>query len=162
MHVFALALLMFVAPAHTDGLEIVANPEADRLAAEAYRLFENRSAWPRAARLLEQSADLREVADPRRSGTYLDAGRVYSHVRAHQDARRAFEAAGRAATDRGAIAQAAHAWLDAAIAAAKTGDRSGAETLLTRGTLLAASPHLAADEREGILRRVGDRALARR
>lgn len=133
---------------------------ADRLAAEAYRLFTDRRSWPRAARMLEQSADLRSLDDPERAETYLAAGRVYSHLKARADALRAFTAAAEAATARGAIAVAAHAYLDAALAAALAGDRGAADDFLERGVLLASSPHLQVGERQSILSRVPEKRIA--
>lgn len=133
---------------------------ADRLAADAYRLFANRSTWARAARLLEQSAAMRSDDDPERAAAYAVAGRVYTHVGSHAAARRAFEASADAAAARGALVDAAHAFLDAAIAAAYSGDRIAASDFLHRGALLAESPHLDAGEKQGILRRIPDGEVA--
>lgn len=165
--VVAVLALLLSAPLYVDAQEATqlavqdaprlatASPDrADRLAAEARRLFPEPRSWPRAARLLERSARLRDVAHPDRSTAFLDAARIYVHTGALADARRAFEAAAEAASARGAVAEAAHALLDASIVAARTGDRTGAAELRERGALLARSPHLADSDRRRILSRL--------
>lgn len=127
---------------------------ADRLTAEAYRLFHDRKAWRRAAHMLEQAAEMREPGDADRVNDLLSAARVYGHAGATRDARRAFEAAADAATARGAVRDAAHAFLDAAIVAARSGDRAGANALIEKSLLLSESPHLDARTRGSILQRV--------
>lgn len=146
-------------PAHRAVLE--APDPADRIAADAYKLFANPRSWPRAARLLERSATMRSAEDPERAAAYVAAGRVYTAIGSPAEARRAFEAGARAAAARGAIVEAAHAYLDAAIAAALSGDRSGASELLDQGALLASSPHLGAQEKDAIMRRIPDGAPRR-
>lgn len=165
--VIALFVLTLVAPRPADALQAprpsvrtVAHPvvgvpdQADRLAEQAYRLFSERRSWGKAARMLERSAGMRDASDPKRADALLEAARVYAHVGAHGDARRAFEGAAAAAAERGAVAVAAHALLDAAIVAAISGDGAAAAKLLQKAGLLADSPHLAAADRNGILRRV--------
>ncbi len=127
---------------------------ADRLGAEAYRLFSDRRSWHRAARMLEKAAEMRGPADANRVTDLLAAARVYGHVGATDDARRAFEAAAEGAAARGAVSDAAHAFLDAAIVAARSGDRPGANALIEKSLLLSGSPHLDAPARRAILRRV--------
>jgi tetratricopeptide (TPR) repeat protein len=146
-------------PAHRVVVE--APDPADRIAADAYKLFANRRAWPRAARLLERSATMRSPEDPERAAAFVAAGRVYTAIGAPAEARRVFEAGADAAAARGAIVEAAHAYLDAAIAAALAGDRTRASSLLDRGALLASSPHLAVQEKDAIMRRIPDETAGR-
>ena len=169
MHALVIALfaLTLVAPRPADALQAPppsvravahtvagAPDEADRLAEQAYRLFSERPSWGKAARMLERSAGMRDAADPKRADALLEAARIYAHVGAHRDARRAFERAAAAAAERGAVVVAAHALLDAAIVAASVGDRDGAAKLVHKATLLADSPHLATSDRNAILRRM--------
>lgn len=169
MHALVIALfaLTLVAPRPADALQAPrpsvrtvahtvaeAPDEADRLAEQAYRLFSERRSWGKAARMLERSAGMRDASDPERAEVLLEAARVYAHVGAHRDARRAFEGAAAAAAERGAVVVAAHALLDAAIVAAGAGDGEAAAKLLQKATLLADSPHLAASDRKGIVRRL--------
>ena len=164
--VIALFVLTFAAPRPADALQasspsvrVVAHTvagapdEADRLAEQAYRLFSDRRSWGKAARILERSAGMRDASDPKRADALLEAARIYAHVGAHRDARRAFEYAAAAAAERGAVVVAAHALIDAAIVAATAGDRDGAAKLVQKAALLADSPHLAAADRNSILRR---------
>ena len=169
MHALVIALfaLTLVAPRPADALQaprpsvrtvahtIAGAPDqADRLAEQAYRLFSERRSWGKAARLLERSAGMRDASDPERADALLEAARVYSHVGAHGDARRAFEGAAAAAGERGAVVVAAHALLDAAIVTAIGGDSEAAAKLLQKARLLADSPHLAAADRDSILKRL--------
>lgn len=161
---FALALVpppvadaqdaLAAADVRATGVAASSADPADRLAAEAYRLFTDKRSWHRAARMLEQSARMRDIADPARVTALLAAGRVYDHVGQSDAARRVFEAAAEAATARGAVAVAAHAFLDAAIVAVRSGDRAGAQALIEKGQLLSNSPHLEPSVRDGILRRL--------
>lgn len=137
-----------------DRVVVEAPDPADRIAADAYKLFANPRAWPRAARLLERSATMRAADDPERTAAFVAAGRVYSAIGSPAEARRAFEAGADAAAARGAILDAAHAYLDAAIAAALAGDRASASDLLHQGVLLASSPHLGVQEKDAIMRRI--------
>jgi hypothetical protein len=130
------------------------NPEADRLRAQAYELFNDPSSWRRAARLLERSADLRSTGDPVRSDDYRLAGRLYAHTGALNASQRAFERAAMSAQQIGAVAQAAGAYLDAAHVAVRRGDGKAAGSLVERGNLLSLSPHLDAAERRAIQRRI--------
>ncbi|MBW3552288.1 MAG: hypothetical protein KY466_02190 [Gemmatimonadetes bacterium] len=169
MHALVIALfaLTLAAPRPADALQgprppvrtvahtVGGTPDAaDRLAEEAYRLFADRRSWGKAARMLERSAGMRDAADPERAEAFREAGRVYAHVGAQADARRALEAAAAAAFDRGAVVVAAHSLLDAAIVAARAGDRDAAAKLLRKASLLADSPHIDMGDRAGILERV--------
>jgi hypothetical protein len=130
------------------------NPEADRLRAEAYEMFNDPRSWRRAARLLDRSAGLRSVEDPARWEDYRMAGRLYAHVGALNASQRAFERAAASAHQVGAVAQAAGAYLDAAHVAVRRGDDKAAWALLQRGDLLSLSPHLDATERSAIRKRI--------
>jgi hypothetical protein len=134
------------------------NPDADRVRAKAYELFNSPRSWGRAARLLERSAGLRSMEDPARSDDYRMAGRVYAHVGALDASQRAFERAAMSAQQIGAVAQAAGAYLDAAHVAARRGDGKAAEAFVQRGDMLSLSPHLDAAERSAIRSRIPDRA----
>ena len=137
-----------------------ANGPADSLLEEAYSLFTDRRSWPKAARLLKKSAELRTADDPARALAFRNAGRIFVYVGDYSSAQRALEAAGDAAAERGAVAEAADAYLDAAHVAVLRRDDAGARQLIRRGALLARSPHLTSQERGAILGRIPAGVLA--
>ena len=158
---FLMLALVTAAPATSDpvtgpGEAVVeeVNEAAERLRAEAFRLFEDRGSWAQAARLLERSGDLRSEGDPARIQAFLVAGRIYTHTGSAMAAQRSFEKAAYSAARIGAITEAAGAYLDAALVAAQREDRAKARQLVENAALLAMSPHLEAVEAQAILRRI--------
>ena len=136
------------------------NEAADRLLREAYDLFPDRRAWPRAARLLERSAVLRAEDDPARAWAFRMAGQVHAHMRDYKSAREAFQRSAEAASLIGAVADAAGAWLDAAEMALLLGQRVEALDLIEKSALLSRSPHLTDDQRREIVNRIPAEARA--
>jgi hypothetical protein len=134
-------------------------PPADRAEAlrqKAESLFSQPRHWGRAARLLEQSAQLRSASDPDAFVCLMFAGRLRAGTGDFEGARVALEKAAVHAAARGALLDAAHAWIDAAHAAVEGQDMERAVALAERAQLLSGSPLLSASQVEQITRRIGD------
>lgn len=165
--IFFVVVLSLAAPAAAQGgpsfdFDLAPVPEAeataDRLQAEAFRLFEDRETWGRAARLLEKSAQLREDHDPARARAYRTAARIYAHAQALDASQRAFERSAASAEKVGAVVDAALAYVDAADIALRRGDAEKANAHIRRAVLLSGSPHLDEGERRAIARRLPQEA----
>jgi tetratricopeptide (TPR) repeat protein len=139
-------------PVHTGAA--VDPDRADQLLARAESLFSQPRQWRRAARLLEESADLRDAADAEAYNCLLTAGRLYAGVGDARRARAVLERAAEHALARGALVDAATAYIDAAYAAADRGLTADARMLFDRAALLTTSPLLSATQREAGLQRV--------
>lgn len=152
----ALGLTIGAAPAlaqadrgQTQDLE-----RAQDLYAQAEALLSQPRQWRRAVRLFEQSAALREASDPEVYNCLQLAGQLRASFRDYNGARMTLERAGDHALARGAVLEAAKAYIDAAYAAARVQQVDEAHTLLDRAALLAASPLLTDDQRSIITRRL--------
>jgi tetratricopeptide (TPR) repeat protein len=137
----------------------ISAPPADRAEAlrqQAESLFSQPRQWGKAARLLEQSAQLRGASDPEAYVCLLYAGRLRAGMGDFAGASAALEKAAIHAAARGALLDAAHAWIDAAHAAIEGQDKERALALAERAQLLSGSPLLSASQVEQITRRISD------
>ncbi|NLG63570.1 MAG: hypothetical protein GX539_15130 [Candidatus Cloacimonetes bacterium] len=128
---------------------------ADELKQEAEALFSNPKHWKKAQRLLIESAEMRDGADEKAYTCYMMAGRLAAVLGDNESARESLEKAAEHALARGALLDAASAFIDAAHAAARTGDREAVEELTERASLLASAPRLTDQERNAIRERLG-------
>jgi hypothetical protein len=124
---------------------------AKLLRARAEALFDQPSHWRKAAKLMEESAGLRAADDHEAYECLISAGRIRAWLKDPGAARRNFERAGDHALARGAVIDAAHAYVFAAHAAKAKQDISAARTLVERARLLSTSPRLTASERGQLL-----------
>jgi tetratricopeptide (TPR) repeat protein len=125
-------------------------PEPDRAAelrAQAEALFSQPKQWKKAVRLLEQSAALRDASDPEAYDCLVFAGRVRAAIGDYSGALKTLEKAAAHAMARGAIIDAAHAYIDAAHTAVALNDAAGAQDLVDRAALLTQSPLLTVEQR---------------
>jgi tetratricopeptide (TPR) repeat protein len=129
---------------------------AEALRKKAESLFSQPRQWGKAARLLEQSAQLRGASDPEAYVCLMYAGRLRAGMGDYEGARVALEKAAVHAAARGALLDAAHAWIDAAHAAIEGQDMERAAALAERAQLLSGSPLLSASQVEQITRRISD------
>lgn len=160
----AMALLAAAAPmaAAQDGavaaLTITSPPtkaeRAAQLRQEAESLFSQPKQWKKAVRLLEESAALREPSDPEGFECLLYAGRIRVALGDLRGARENLENAAALALARGAVDDAAHAFIDAAHAAMQLNDGEGARTLVARAALLTESPLLDETQRRFLKSRI--------
>jgi tetratricopeptide (TPR) repeat protein len=126
-------------------------PNADRareLRTRAEELFSQPKHWKKAARLLEQSAALREANDPEAYTCLMYAGRLRAAVKDLPAARANLEKAAAQALARGSVIEAAHAYIDAAHVASSEKQIEAARELVRRATLLSESPLLSAEQRQ--------------
>jgi hypothetical protein len=124
-------------------------PPSDRaveLRNQAEELYAQPAKWRKAARLLEQSAQLRTGADTEAYTCLLIAGRLRAAAGDYYGARNALEKAAEHAAARGAVMDAAHAYIDAAIAAIEDSNKVIAQDLLGKAQLLAKSPLLTEEQ----------------
>jgi outer membrane PBP1 activator LpoA protein len=143
------------------GVQLAAavTPPVDRAAvlrAEAEELFSQPRRWSRAASLLERSAEIGGMTDANSFGSLLLAGRLRANTRDYAAAYQNLEKAGEHALARGAVLDAAHAFIDAAHVAAADGNRKNARAMVERAKLLAESPLLTSVQAEQVTRRIGD------
>lgn len=124
---------------------------AKELRAKAESLFDTPSRWVHAADLLRESASLLERTSPQRYHTLVISARVYSQAGKLHNSRKAFQEAADNALARGALVDAAQAFVEAAHVAARQGNARLAVELTGRARLLAESPHLNAGDRSAIL-----------
>jgi tetratricopeptide (TPR) repeat protein len=136
----------------------VAEPadRAEALRQKAESLFSQPRQWGKAARLLEQSAQLRGAADPEAYVCLMYAGRLRGGIGDFAGASAALEKAAIHAAARGALLDAAHAWIDAAHAAIEGQDMERAAALAERAQLLSGSSLLSESQVEQITRRISD------
>jgi hypothetical protein len=140
----------------TVTISAVPADRAEALRQKAESLFSQPRQWGKAARLLEQSAQLRSASDPDAFVCLMFAGRLRAGTGDFEGARVALEKAAVHAAARGALLDAAHAWIDAAHAAVEGQDMERAVALAERAQLLSGSPLLSASQVEQITRRIGD------
>jgi hypothetical protein len=121
--------------------------KAQQLQEQAEALFSQPKQWKKAVRLLEQSADLRGADDAGAYDCLLYAGRIRAAIGDFGGARSSLEKAAEHAMARGAIIDAANAYIDAAHAAVAGKDARGAQQLVDRAALLTDSPMLSAQQK---------------
>jgi len=127
------------------------NPDRARaLRMQAEELYSQPKHWKKAARLLEQSAQLREANDPDTYTCLMYAGRLRAAVNDLTNARIDLEKAATNALSRGSIIEAAHAFIDAAHVASASQDVEAARGFVKRASLLAESPLLSAEQKNVI------------
>ena len=127
------------------------NPDRARaLRLQAEELYSQPKHWKKAARLLEQSATLREANDPDTYTCLMYAGRLRAAVNDLPAARANLEKAATHAISRGAVIEAAHALIDAAHVASAEKDVAAAREFVRRAALLAESPLLSAEQKHVI------------
>jgi hypothetical protein len=164
MSVAAAAVAVFAASApasavqnETVAVAVKPSPRAERadaLKQQAEGLFAQPKQWRKAARLLERSAELRDAADPDAYTCLMFAGRLRAAVGDYAAARSSLEKAAAHAMARGAVLEAANAYIDAAFAAAEDKQPEAAKELLARAALLTESPLLSQDQADQITRRI--------
>jgi hypothetical protein len=129
---------------------------AAELQAQAEALYSQPSKWRQAVRMLEESAELRADGDPARYTSLLFAGRLRAGMGDFAHASRNLEAAASDALARGAVVEAAHAYIDAAHAAVGARRTPDARQFVDRAELLTQSPLLSEVQRAGIRHRLRD------
>jgi tetratricopeptide (TPR) repeat protein len=129
-----------------DGVFALAAPpnanRAESLRAQAEALYSQPRQWRKAVRLLEQSAQLRTASDPEAYTCWLYAARLRASLHDYTGARQNLERAAAHAMARGAVIDAAHAYIDAVHVALRGGQLQQAQELAGKATLLATSPQL--------------------
>lgn len=128
--------------------------KAEQLRDEAESLFSEPKQWKKAVRLLEQSAELRDAADPEAYDCLMYAGRIRAALGDFKGARQSLEKAAAQALARGGVVDGANALIDAAHAAAGQKDVVGAQALVDRAELLMQSPLLSVEQRTSLRSRI--------
>jgi tetratricopeptide (TPR) repeat protein len=136
-------------------LSVPAPDRAIELRSQAEAMLEATGPQRRAARMLERSAALRDATDPDAYSIYRLAGRVRAALGDYYGARINFTNAAEHAAARGAVFDAAHAWIDAAHAALALGQAEAVVDYAGRARLLALSPQLTTAQSNEIVRRIG-------
>jgi hypothetical protein len=114
--------------------------------------------WERAAGLYIDAAELRGSADPRSADNLRLAGYLQYYRGRAKAAVVSLTQAGDAFLALGDVGRAAEAFIDAAWVADEANMPAEARELSERGRLLTQSPHLAAEERTALVRRLGEAA----
>lgn len=157
MMMVAAAAALAAAPAVAAQEAAGPRPQPDRaeqLREDAASLYSQPRQWRRAARMLEQSAALREATDAGAYSCLLMAGRLHAAMGDHSTARQRYEDAAAQALARGDVVSAAHAFVDAAHASALERQPDAARSFIDRASLLTASPLMTAQQVEQIARRI--------
>jgi Tfp pilus assembly protein PilF len=153
----AAAAAIAAAPAQAAEESSVLGPQPDRaeqLREEAAQLYSQPRQWRRAARMLEQSAALRDASDAGAYSCLVMAGRLYAALGDNAAARQRFEDAASQALARGDVLNAAHAYVDAAHASARERQPDAAQSFMDRAALLTGSPLMTAQQVDQIARRI--------
>lgn len=127
---------------------------ARELRAAAEALFENPREWRRAARLMEASAKMRPAEDAEAYACLRYAANVRVALGEHRHARRLLERAAAHALARGAVLDAADAYIAAAVSAAEQGNAAEATRLAEKVRLLALSPLLTPEQSRAVTARL--------
>jgi tetratricopeptide (TPR) repeat protein len=127
--------------------------KAEALKAQAEQLFDQPARWVEAARLLEKSVEYRPATDAEIHASLMTAASIWLNAGDQERAYSAARRAGENAHDRGAVPDAAHAFISAAAVAAGLGHRREADALMDRARMLAESPLLSQQQRSRILAR---------
>jgi tetratricopeptide (TPR) repeat protein len=164
--VVSAAVIVVAAPARlaaqldTVIVNQAANPRADKVEARAEMLLGAGGRWREAAALYLQAAGLRAPDDPRASVSLQRAANLFFALQDLEAARQASVKAGELAQARGDVLVAASAYVDAGWLAGQRGDRANMRYYSERARVLASSPLITTAQRNAILRRVGDMAVA--
>jgi hypothetical protein len=140
--------------AKLPSIEVVANPEADRLKAEAQALYEEQGKLRKAAALHVKEAAARSPADPALVDALDRASRLYTYSGDPARGQSLMEKAARAALGRGDVLRGAHRLLDAAFIAIQARNFESAIALTAEAQLLSLSPLISAPDRTAIIRRI--------
>lgn len=153
----ALALMVIAGPAagmqrSADGALAMAPPpdqieRAAELKLQAEALFPQPKQWKKAVRLLEQSAALRSASDPEAYTCLIYAGRIKAAIGDNSGARVTLAKAAEQALARGAVIDAANAYIDAAHAAVQERNAVLAQQFLDKASLLSESPYISVAQR---------------
>jgi hypothetical protein len=127
---------------------------ARQLRTEAEALFSQPDQSRKAVKLLEQSAQLRAADDPEVYTCLVYAARIQTTLGEFTAARLNLQTAANHALGRGAIVDAAHAYIDAAHLANKERQPRVARDMAQKARLLAGSPQLTTQQREQIAVRI--------
>jgi hypothetical protein len=136
---------------------VAPKPEPDRAAelrAAAEQYISSPRQWSRAARLLERSVEFRAPDDAETYASLIVAGNLRAATGAYNTAQANFEKAASQAVSRGAVLDAAHAYINAAHAAVKGGNGQQAGGLVEAARLLSSSPMLTEAQKSQITRRL--------
>lgn len=149
----ALALGAMPTMAMQDTRIAMAAPEppaverADELKAQAEALFSQPKRWGKAMRLLEESASLRAASDAAAYDCLVLAGRIAYAIGDTSGALDNLRKAAEHALARGAVMEAANAYIDAAHVAKASRDAALMKDLFERAQLLTTSPLLSQEDR---------------
>jgi hypothetical protein len=146
--------LVLPAAARADGSPGPDRERAKLLRAKAEALFDQPVEWRRAAKLLEESAGLRSADDAEAYDCLIYAGRIRAALGDFGVATRLLSRAGEHALARGAVPQAAQAFVDAAFSAKAALNSTEAAELLEKARLLTGSPMLSVGEKTRLLARM--------
>ena len=149
--VIAAALLVPVAAQGKVPADVA---RAKALKAQAEAMFGQPAQWRKVAKLMEESAALRPAEDAEKFECLQYAGRIRATLGEAKYAQKLLEKAAEAALERGAVIEAAEAYVDAAFAAHAATDFTAAAELAGRAKLLAGSPLLTEKDRNRVLSRV--------
>lgn len=151
------------APA-SAALDVVKAEELHKKADALVATHERRH-WGEVAKLLERAAALRPTNDPLAVSEQFVAGQLFHYNGSLSRAQANLEGAAQQALANGRVADAADAYVSAAIVAKARGEQQQAMELGRKAELLAHSPHLTQAEGNGILERIvwveGKRVAAR-
>ncbi len=138
------------APAALD----VVKADALHKKADALLATTQRRHWTEVAKLLERAASLRPTEDPLAVNEQVVAGQLFHYNGSLERAQANFESAAHQALATGRLADAADAYVTAAIVAKTRGQMQQAMELGRKAELLARSPHLTPTECNCILERI--------
>lgn len=133
---------------------------AASLESEAQDLSEQKHRWDYAASLYRAAANLREDGDPEAVEDLVYAGRLSYYLRDHAAAMRDLVGAAQHALAGGDVIRAAHIYTDAAWVAGKAGKTRDQRALASRAQRLADSPLLTDRDRDDVLVRFEEEAIA--
>jgi hypothetical protein len=127
---------------------------ARELRAAAEALFESPREWRKVARLMEASASMRPADDVEAYECLRYAANVRAALGEHRHSRRLLARAAEHALARGAVLDAADAYLAAAVSAAEQQKAGEATRYAEKVRLLAMSPLLSAAQSRALLERI--------
>jgi tetratricopeptide (TPR) repeat protein len=133
--------------------------KAAMLIAQAESLFRT-AELPQRARLFEEAAELLPETDPRSSRALRRAGEVHYQLRNPARAMALMEKSAEAAAARGAVTEAADAYVAALLVALELNARAQARKFIDRAISLTSSPVMPETDRQRILRRISQPAAA--
>lgn len=156
--VAGLAALMSLTPlpalAQADNGKSHDTVRADQLDRQAEKLYNSPTEWKKASTLHEKAADLRAPEDPRLLADLEIAASLAAHAKDYRRAEQLMARLAESAATVGDVERAAHGYLTAAYAAAKTGAASHVRNYVDKARLLAYSPLLSEEACDCIRDRV--------